>query len=92
MKLVCAVAAAAAVLAASPAFAAGKCASSPKSKWQPKSTLEQQLQSDGFKVRQIKVEGGCYEVYATDKAGKRANMAYNAETLEKLENAEAGEN
>ena len=40
----------------------------------------------------IKVEGGCYEVYATDKAGKRANMAFNAETLEKLDNAEAGEN
>jgi len=26
------------------------------------------------------------------KDGKRANMAFNAETLEKLENAEAGEN
>ena len=41
---------------------------------------------------QVKVKGGCYEVYATDKDGKRANMAYNAETLEKLSNAEAGEN
>ena len=56
------------------------------------SALELQLQADGFKVRQIKVEGGCYEVYTTDKDGKRANMAYNAETLEKLDNAEAGEN
>jgi hypothetical protein len=64
----------------------------PKSKWQPKSVLETQLQADGYKVRQIKVEAGCYEVYATDKDGKRANMAYNAETLEKLSNAEAGEN
>ena len=81
-----------AVAAASPAFAEGKCTSAPKSKWQPKSALESQLQADGYKVRQIKVEGGCYEVYATDKDGKRANMAYNAETLEKLDNAEAGEN
>ena len=47
---------------------------------------------DGYKVRQIKTEGGCYEVYATDKDGNRANMAYNAVTLEKLDNAEAGEN
>jgi len=30
--------------------------------------------------------------YATDLEGNRANMAYNAETLEKLDNAEAGEN
>jgi len=81
-----------AVAAAGPAFAEGKCASSPKSKWQPRSTLESQLQADGYNVRKIKVEGGCYEVYATDKNGKRANMAYNAETLQKLDNAEAGEN
>jgi hypothetical protein len=81
-----------AIAAAGPAFAQGKCATGPKAKWQPKSALESQLRADGYTVRQIKVEGGCYEVYATDKDGKRANMAYNAETLEKLENAEAGEN
>jgi hypothetical protein len=81
-----------AIAAAGPALAEGKCTNAPKSKWQAKSALESQLEADGFKVRQIKIEGGCYEVYATDKEGKRANMAYNAETLEKLDNAEAGEN
>ena len=81
-----------AVAAAGPAFAESKCTSAPKSKWQPRSALESQLQADGYSIRQIKVEGGCYEVYATDKDGKRANMAFNAETLEKLDNAEAGEN
>jgi hypothetical protein len=76
----------------SPALAAGKCSTAPKSMWQSQAKLETQLQSSGFKVRQIKVENGCYEVYATDKSGKRANMAFNAQTLEKLDNAEAGEN
>ena len=80
------------VVIASPGFAAGKCSDSPKSKWQPQSALEAQLQAEGFKVRQIKTENGCYEVYATDKDGKRINLAYNAETLEQLDNAEAGEN
>ncbi len=75
-----------------PALAAGQCSSAPKSKWQPESKLQAQLQSEGMKVRRIKVENGCYEVYATDRSGKRANMAFNAETLKKLENAEAGEN
>jgi hypothetical protein len=92
MKLLNALATVAIIAAASPALAAGKCTNAPKSQWQPKSALESQLQADGYKVRQIKVERGCYEVYATDKDGKRANMAYNAETLEKLDNAEAGEN
>ena len=91
MKFLCALTVVA-VAAAGPAVAAGKCSSASKSKWQPKSALESQLQADGYKVRQIKVESGCYEVYATDKDGKRANMAFNAETLDKLDNAEAGEN
>jgi hypothetical protein len=90
MKFLCALAALS--VAAGPALAEGKCSSAPKSKWQPRSALESQLQAGGYSVRQIKVEGGCYEVYATDKEGKRANMAFNAETLEKLSNAEAGEN
>ncbi|HZS83234.1 MAG TPA: PepSY domain-containing protein [Stellaceae bacterium] len=85
--------AAAVALSAGPALAAGpsKCTTAPKSKWQPEAKLEAQLKSEGLKVRQIKVENGCYEVYATDKAGKRTNMAFNAETLQKLDNPEAGE-
>ena len=81
-----------AFVASSPAFADSKCSLAPKSKWQPKEALQQRLESDGYNVRRIKIEGGCYEVYAFDKEGKRANMAYNAETLEKLDNPEAGEN
>jgi hypothetical protein len=84
--------AAMAVAVASPAFAAGSCSTAPQSSWQPQSSLESQLKSEGLTVRQIKVESGCYEVYATDQSGKRVNLAYNAETLQKLNNAEAGEN
>ncbi len=88
-----------AFVVASPAFAAGatattggSCSNAPKTAWQPQSKLESMLKADGLTVKQIKVEKGCYEVYATDKAGKRQNIAYNAETLQKLNNAEAGEN
>jgi hypothetical protein len=84
--------AATAFVFASPAFAAGSCSTAPQASWQPQSNLEAQLKSEGLTVRQIKVENGCFEVYATDSAGKRINLAYNAETLEKLDNAEAGEN
>ncbi len=81
-----------AFVVASPAFAAGgSCSKAPKSAWQPQSKLESMLKADGLTIKQIKVEKGCYEVYATNKAGKRVNAAYNAETLKKLKNAEAGE-
>jgi hypothetical protein len=74
------------------AFAASGCSSAPAAQWQPKANLESQLSAKGLKVRRIKVENGCYEVYATDKSGKRQNLAFNAQTLKQLANAEAGEN
>jgi hypothetical protein len=82
-----------AALAGSPAFAASSgCSTAPVSQWQPQSKLETMLKGQGDTVRQIKVEKGCYEVYATDKAGHRVNQAYNAQTLKLLANPEAGEN
>ena len=80
-------------LVATPAFAAGAtCTTATVSKFQPKATLEAQLKAEGMTVRQIKTEKGCYEVYAVDKDGKKVNVAYNAETLAKVDNPEAGEN
>jgi len=79
------------LLATGSAFASTTCSSAPSSQWQPKSKLKSELESKGMKVRQIKTEKGCYEVYATDKDGKRQNMAFNAQTLKQLADAEAGE-
>lgn len=80
------------VAAAGPAFAAGSaCTSAPKSAWKSQSTLKANLKKEGLKVRRIKEESGCYEVYAVNKHGKRINVAYNAKTLKKVSNAEAGE-
>ena len=83
------------ILVAAPAFAAGTtpvtCATVDASKFAPQTKLEDMLKGQGLTVRQVKTEKGCYEVYATDKAGKKINNAYNAETLEQVDNAEAGE-
>ncbi len=80
-------------LMASSAFAAGAtCSTAPSTQFKPQATLKGQLMAEGLTVKKIKVEKGCYEVYAINKAGKKLNVAYNAETLEKVANAEAGEN
>lgn len=83
--------AALAVMIAGPALAANGCSKGPASKFQPRASLETKLKAEGLNVRRIKIENGCYEVYAITKQGKRFNAAYNAETLKKLANAEAGE-
>jgi len=82
------------VLSVAPAIAADAvtCSTSDPSKFQPQQTLIDQLKASGVAVKQIKVEKGCYEVYAIGKDGKKVNSAYNAETLQPVANPEAGEN
>lgn len=77
---------------AGPALAEATCSTADAAKFQPKAALEAMLTKDGMTIRKIKAEGGCYEVYALDKDGKKVNEAYNAETLEKVADPEAGEN
>jgi hypothetical protein len=81
----------AAPAAAAPAIAKVACATD-KTKFKPQAELIAKLKLEGLTVSKIKVEKGCYETYAVDAKGKKANAAYNAETFEKLDNAEAGEN
>ncbi len=74
------------------AFAASECSKADATKFKPQADLEAVLAKDGLTLKKLKVEKGCYEVYAVDKAGKKVNVAYNAETLEKAKSPEAGEN
>ncbi len=84
--------AAAAIAMTGPAFAAGTgCSTAPQAKFQPQAKLETMLKDQNLTVVQIKTENGCYEVYAKDANGNRVNAAYNAETLAKVDNPEAGE-
>ena len=57
------------------------CDSGDKSKWQSKQVLEQKLTNEGWKVRKIKEDGGCYEVYATTPEGERGEAYFHPESL-----------
>ncbi len=71
-------------LASSAASATGlaTCDSGSQDTWQPKETLQKQLQEKGWKVRQIKVDGGCYEVYALNEKGDKVEAYFHPQTLE----------
>jgi hypothetical protein len=58
--------AAALVAAAAPSQATGlaTCQSGSPETWQPQDKLAARLKEQGWEVRRIKVDGGCYEVYA----------------------------
>jgi hypothetical protein len=78
-----AVAATLALATAAPAFATGlaTCDSGPQSGWQPQDVLKKQLTDKGWQVRRIKVDGGCYEVYAVDPGGKRVEAYFHPVTF-----------
>ena len=48
-------------------MAAEKC-DVPVANWQPREALQTKLEADGWQVRSIKTEDGCYEAYAIDAA------------------------
>lgn len=68
---------------ASPAGATGlaTCDSGPQSGWKSQEMLQQQLIQRGWQIRRIKIDGGCYEVYAIDDKGKRVEAYFHPVTL-----------
>ncbi len=81
-------------IAAGSAFAAQTSCNEPKAEWQSQDALKAQLKKDGWQVRSISVEHGCYEAKAIDAKGKRVETAYNPKTLQPVNGAnevEAGE-
>ena len=57
----------------------------PKAEWRKKSELQAKLVADGWKkVRQVKVDNGCYEVYGLDEKNARAEVYFNPKTFEKV--------
>ena len=60
------------------------CDSGDAKTWQPQLTLIRQLEAKGWKVRNVKVDGGCYEVYAIDDRGRRVEAYFHPVTLESV--------
>ena len=57
------------------------CDSGPESGWKPQEVLVKKLTAQGWNVRQVKVDGGCYEVYALDDKGQRVEAYFHPVTL-----------
>ncbi|MCC6474944.1 MAG: PepSY domain-containing protein [Burkholderiales bacterium] len=83
MKHALSVLGAAALLASAQAGATGlaTCDSGPQSGWQPQAKLEKMLTERGWSIRRVKVDGGCYEVYAVTDKGERVEAYFHPVTL-----------
>lgn len=74
---------AAGMSAAIPAHATGlaTCDSGPRETWQAQEKLEQILKERGWQIRRVKIDGGCYEVYALNEKGERVEAYFHPKTL-----------
>ena len=74
---------AAGMFAAIPAHATGlaTCDSGPRETWQAQEKLEQMLKERGWQIRRVKIDGGCYEVYAINEKGERVEAYFHPKTL-----------
>ena len=53
----------------------------PEAEWQPKEALQKKLEAEGWTIKTIKTDEGCYEVYGKDAAGKRMETYFDPKTF-----------
>jgi len=63
------------------------CDSGTPDTWQSQEKLTTMLKEKGWQVRNVKVDGGCYEVYAIDEKGERVEAYFHPVTLEPVKTA-----
>jgi hypothetical protein len=56
----------------------------PKAEWRKQMELQDKLTAEGWKVRKVKVEKDCYEVYGFDAKGEKAEAFFNPKTFERV--------
>lgn len=83
-KLAVAAALILAMPAAAMATGLATCDSGSEDTWQSQEALKELLTEQGWDVRRIKVDGGCYEVYALDDKGERVEAYFHPQTFERV--------
>jgi hypothetical protein len=81
--------AAAGLSIASAALAAPACTTEPKAKWMTMAQMRAKVEKLGYtKIKVLQVSGSCYEIYAQNKSGKKAEVYFNPVTGAIVQNNE----
>lgn len=63
--------------AASAAHAKKDCTTEPQSKWMSETDFKKKVEAEGYKISKFKQPGTCYEIYGTNKDGKKVEIYFN---------------
>ena len=56
------------------AQAGAKCEAHPKDQWMKMEDLQAKLVAEGYKIKKLKVDGQCYEMYGHNDKGQRVEI------------------
>ena len=65
------------VLSSNLAFAKKNCTDQPKDKWMKEEDFKKMVEGQGYTIKKFKQPGTCYEIYGTDKDGKKVEIYFN---------------
>lgn len=68
------------LLATTAAYAKKECTTEPKEKWMSEADFKKQVEGQGYKISKFKQPGTCYEIYGTNKDGKKVEIYFNPVT------------
>ncbi|KGM39783.1 hypothetical protein JY96_06390 [Aquabacterium sp. NJ1] len=75
-------------LAVLPTWASDDC-DAPVSRWQSREALARWASAQGWQIKRLKIDDGCYEVLGTDAQGRRFKAKIDPETLKVLKMKQA---
>ncbi|MGZ3772702.1 MAG: PepSY domain-containing protein [Pseudobdellovibrionaceae bacterium] len=59
------------------AHASKDCTKEPKEKWMQEVEFKKKIEAAGYKISKFKQPGTCYEIYGTNKEGKKVEIYFN---------------
>ena len=63
------------------ALAAANCPKYPKNEWMPQDEAKTRIEAMGYKIDKFKIDGNCYEIYGSNKDGKKVEIYFDTKTL-----------
>ncbi|MEM5432087.1 PepSY domain-containing protein [Cupriavidus oxalaticus] len=70
------------ILVSGSVLASAKCPAHPKGEWMKESDARAKIEAQGYHIKKFKVDGNCYEIYGTNKDGKKAEVYFDTKTLD----------
>ncbi len=53
------------------------CTDQPKEKWMKEEDFKKLMENQGYNIQKFKQPGSCYEIYGTNKEGKKVEIYFN---------------